>query len=168
MTGVNQKDNSTKVITGDDVLRGTMASPVVMDTFLTGKKTKDPTDTASFVIKAGGLNHTILMRPTLEQLSQVGGERTARLIPIPNSGRKIRFAEGAFLTDDQEVVDFLLSSDEFGMVYDINRHDPTGYWQKNASRYGLVFDVQKTVTVTGDPKTVLGAMTRMAMESGPT
>jgi hypothetical protein len=115
---------------------------------------------ATFVTKPGvGKSHQILFRPTKEETVQETWMDAPRRQAIRGSGRVIRFAESALVTPDQEVIDFLLGCSDFrdGHI-DINRHDPTGYWAKNAEQYGLTVNRQEVVEVKGDLSYGQGAM----------
>lgn len=126
-------------------------------------KKNDPESYATFVtLKAAGKGHTVLIRPTAEEDVQMPGERGPRRIPIQGSCIKVRFAEGTYTTNDPNIIEILLDEKTgFGRDYDINRHDPTGYWRK---RGDFEVEVVESVTIKGG-RTMKGAMSSSALNS---
>lgn len=138
---------------------------IIQDT--SGVKMEDskPEDWATFVaLPTVGKGHTIQIERSQEQLIQEAGMSAPRPVPVRGSGRRIRFAEGTFQTNDPELIAELTTGPRavrvynFGTDYDINRTDPTGYWRK----HGWPFIKEEKFVITGSPALVDGPVTSMS------
>lgn len=79
-----------------------------------------------------GTSHTIQIEPRQEKEVQDAGKRAPREVEVRGSGKRITFFEGQFVTDEDWLMEELETNEKwgFGIDFDIDPLDPTGYWQK--------------------------------------
>jgi len=101
-----------------------------------------------------GSSHTIQLAPREEKEIQDPGKRAPREVTVPRTGRRITFFEGEFATDDEELMRELETEERwgFGIDFDINPLDPTGYWRncedkdwRPGGRYELAVETKTIV-----------------------
>ena len=108
-------------------------------------KNTESSEFATFrTIRGTGKGHQIRLSPTEEEDVQIPGEKGARRVPKQGTGVKIKFSEGTYMTNDPKIIEALLNDETgrygFGVQYEINTADPTGYWRKRAKtdeRFGI-------------------------------
>ena len=100
------------------------------------KKESKPEEFASFVSLRGKSHRITIKGREMIMVSSTGlPGSTPRVGFDPKTGKEVRFEEGAYFTDNLEMVAELLKEEVgFGSDYDIDATDPTGFWEK----HGLV------------------------------
>lgn len=127
--------------------------PITMNAGLGKKETHDRSEFATFVTQPGiGKMHGFLLKPTEERDEQLPGARAPHTVPVRGSKIEVRFAAGVYVTTNEWIIERMLIEDPTapgycgrGRDFDINKHDPTGYWRN----HGFQFNVVEQVTITG-------------------